>query len=334
MGPVSGGEHRVAVLDAVRMLRRGGLVVFPTETVYGLGARVFDPEAIRKVFAAKGRPVDNPLIVHLAGRDQLNGVVVNCPEVAHRLMRAFWPGPLTLVLPRAPGVPSELSAGLDTVAVRMPDHPVALALIRELGEPIAAPSANRSGRPSPTRVEHAVREVGDAVDLVLDGGPCRIGLESTVLDLTSDPPRVLRPGAVTLRMLRAVVGRVLPFAGPADAEHVRSPGLRHRHYAPDLRVVLVSPEDWPQAVARWSRPGRRLGLIGRTAAVPASGRPVFERSFDTASAFARNLFAAFHDAEAAGVQVLLVEALPREEGLGAAIMDRLERAATAHVEGG
>ncbi len=327
---VAGAE---AIREAVRILRAGGLVAFPTETVYGLGARAFNPEAIARIFAVKRRPLDNPLIVHVATDDQLHSVTTDIPPVARKLMAAFWPGPLTLVLRRAPEIPTAVSAGLDTVAVRMPDHPLALRLIHEFGEPVAAPSANRSGRPSPTRVEHVVRELGDAVALVLDGGPCRIGLESTVLDLTADPPRVLRQGAITPQMLRAVVGLVLPFTRTADAESVHSPGLKHRHYAPDLRVVLVSPEDWPQAIASWSRSGQRLGLIARTAAVPAPGRPSFERRFDTTSDFARSLFAAFHDAEAAGVQVLLVEALPREEGLGAAIMDRLERAATAHMEG-
>lgn len=319
--------------DAVRILRAGGLVAFPTETVYGLGARAFDPTAIARVFAVKGRPLDNPLIVHIATDDQLRSVTPEIPPIARKAMTAFWPGPLTLVLRRAPEVPAAVSAGLDTVAVRAPDHPLALSLIREFGEPIAAPSANRSGRPSPTLAEHVVQELGDAVDLVLNGGPCRIGLESTVLDLTADPPRVLRPGAITVQMLRPVVGQVLPFTRTTDLEGGPSPGVRHRHYAPDLRVVPVSPEDWPQAIAHWSRRGQRLGLIGRTTALSVVERPLFKRTFDTTSDLAQKLFAAFRDAEAAGVEILLVEAPSREEELGAAIRDRLERASTAHVAG-
>lgn len=319
--------------DAVRILRAGGLVAFPTETVYGLGARAFDPTAIARIFAVKRRPLDNPLIVHIASDDQLPSITPEIPPVARKVMTAFWPGPLTLVLRRAEEVPAAVSAGLGTVAVRMPDHPLALSLIREFGEPIAAPSANRSGRPSPTLAEHVVQELGDAVDLVLDGGPCRIGLESTVLDLTADPPRVLRPGAISVQMLRPVVGRVLPFTRTTDIEGGPSPGMRYRHYAPDLRVVLVSPEDWPRAFARWSLRGQRLGLIGRTAAVSVVEQPSFERTFDTTPDLAQNLFVAFRDAEAAGVEVLLVEAPSREEELGAAIMDRLERASTAYREG-
>lgn len=319
--------------DAVRILRAGGLVAFPTETVYGLGARAFDPTAIARIFAVKRRPPDNPLIVHIASDAQLPSVTTEIPPIARKVMTAFWPGPLTLVLRRTPEVPAAVSAGLDTVAVRMPDHPIALALIREFGEPIAAPSANRSGRPSPTLAEHVVQELGDAVDLVIDGGPCRIGLESTVLDLTADPPRVLRPGAITVQMLRPVVGRVLPFTRTTDIESGPSPGMRHRHYAPDLRVIPVSPEDWPQAIARWSRREERLGLIGRTAAVSAAEQPSFERTFDTTLDLAQNLFAAFRDAEAAGVEVLLVEAPARGEALSAVIVDRLERASTAYREG-
>jgi L-threonylcarbamoyladenylate synthase len=318
-------SHEQSIRKAVEILKRGGLVAFPTETVYGLGARAFDPEAVRRVFAAKGRPADNPLILHIAIPHQLKPLVLEVPTVARRLMDRFWPGPLTLVLRRSERVSPLVSAGLSTVAVRIPDHPVALALIRELGEPIAAPSANRSGRPSPTRAEHVVAELGDAVDLVLEGGPCRVGLESTVVDLTGDLPCILRPGAVTVEALQSVIGRVA-LLGPISKEEVASsPGLKHRHYAPHFKVVPIPSEDWVSAVDRWSDSGKRLGILCRTGVAKQGGLVYYRRVSGGESEYGRDLFAVFHEAEAAGVEVLLVETVYKK-GIGVAIMDRLERA--------
>ncbi len=309
-----------AISHAAGILREGGLVIFPTETVYGIGARAFDPIAVSRIFQVKGRPADNPLIVHIGTVSQLSALAMEIPDVAFRLMDHFWPGPLTLILKRAPTLPPIVSANLDTVAVRMPDHPMALALLHEMGEPIAAPSANRSGRPSPTSAAHAEKELGPAVKMILDGGPCRIGLESTVLDLTERRPCILRPGAITQEMLTPFVG---PMAVPQ--QEARSPGTRHRHYAPNFEVLTVDSKAWPSFVKAWHRPEKRLGMICHH---PPENLPkvVYYRHFTgQESDYARDLFSSFHEAEAAGVEIFLVEAVEKQ-GLGVAIMDRLERA--------
>ena len=232
------------VRAAARCLARGGLVVFPTETVYGLGADATNGQAVARVFAAKGRPSDNPLIVHVASPSEVPSLVREVDSRARALMEAFWPGPLSLVFPRTSRIAPEVSCGLDTVAVRMPRHAVALELIRQAGTPVAAPSANISGRPSPTRAEDALADLAGLVDYILDAGPCPLGVESTVLDLTGAIPVVLRPGGVTIEQLREVAGevRLLGQAGEAvEPPAARSPGLRHRHYAPRARLVLVLP---------------------------------------------------------------------------------------------
>jgi L-threonylcarbamoyladenylate synthase len=225
-----------AIARAAALLREGKLVSFPTETVYGLGANALDEAAVGRLFEAKGRPVTNPVIVHVADAASVSQVAAEWPEVAAKLAAAFWPGPLTLVVPKGPAVSKVATCGGPTVAVRCPDHPVALALLRAAGVPVAAPSANRSGELSPTTAAHVVKSLGDRVDAVLDGGPTARGLESTVLDVTGPVPRVLRPGPVTVPMLEAVVGRVAVGATPGVA---RSPGLQSRHYAPRTPVELA-----------------------------------------------------------------------------------------------
>jgi len=251
-------------------LRRGGLVVFPTETVYGLGADATNGRAIRAVFAAKGRPPDNPLIVHVASPGDVRPLVRGVSPGAEALMRTFWPGPLSLVFPSSDRVAPEVTSGLDTVAIRMPRHPVALELIRLAGVPVAAPSANVSGRPSPTRAEDALADLEGKVDWVLDAGPCPVGVESTVLDLTGPVPVVLRPGGVTLEELASVVGEVrLASAHDTSGGPARSPGLRYRHYAPRAKLVVVLPgsadpgavaEAIARAAAQELRAGRRVGV--------------------------------------------------------------------------
>ncbi len=213
-----------AIQTAAVALREGQTVAFPTETVYGLGGNALDPQAVKRIFAAKGRPSDNPLIVHIAALDKLDSIVSSVPPIAEQLMRQFWPGPLTMVLPRAASIPDVVTAGLDTVAVRMPDHPVALALIAASGVPVAAPSANRSGRPSPTRAEHVVEDLWGKVDVILDAGPCAVGVESTVLDVTCDPPMILRPGGVTREMIEDALG-VIIAVDPAIATHAQLQSL-------------------------------------------------------------------------------------------------------------
>lgn len=314
-----------AIATAAALLKRGGLVAFPTETVYGLGAVAFDARAIARIFQAKGRPPDNPLIVHLSSLDMLAGVAQDVPDAARGLMDAFWPGPLTLVLRRSPKLPAIVSAGLETVAVRVPAHSVALDLIRCAGQPIAAPSANRSGRPSPTTAEHVLRDLGDAVNLILDGGPTSLGVESTVIDLTGPAPVLLRPGGVPKEELEQVIGPVLPYR--PDGGPARSPGLKHRHYAPGCRVMLVEPSGWESGLLEAAQTGQRVGILSRSLQGPDGVAAAYFRRVPGGTAeYARALFSAFREAEEAGAELLLVETV-EETGLGRAVMDRLRRAA-------
>lgn len=310
-----------AIARAAAVLRRGGLVVFPTETVYGLGARAFDAAAARRVYAAKGRPSDNPLIVHALDDAMVARVAARLTPLARRLMRAFWPGPLTLVLDKADAVPLAVTAGKATVAVRRPAHPAARALLRALGEPIAAPSANRSGRPSPTTAAHAARDLGARVALILDGGPCAEGLESAIVDARGRRPVLLRPGTIPAAAIERAAGARLAAPGRRAPA---APGTRHRHYAPSCRVTLVAAEDLR---AGEPGPGPGRGLVHRSAA-GARFRGWRLRVRGGTAAYAKALFAALRRAEDAGVRELFVETVP-ETGAGAAVMDRLRRAASA-----
>jgi L-threonylcarbamoyladenylate synthase len=318
---------RGGIEEAARVLRAGGLVAFPTETVYGLGAVATDEAAVRRVFHAKGRPPDNPLIVHVDTVDHLDGLVRDVPRAARDLARAFWPGPLAIVLLRAPAVPDVVTAGRDTVAVRVPDHPVALALLALAG-PLAAPSANSSGRPSPTRAEHVAVDLGDRVDLVLDGGPCAVGLESTVVDLTCDPPLVLRPGGVAPEEIARVCGGVRLHPGvvrPFEDADARAPGMRHRHYRPDAEIVLVEGDpaeaaDHARALAAADPDGAYVGLGEAPGVGPAW-------TFATVPDLARGLFETLRAVDREGIRRAYVAAVPAT-GLGLALMNRLRKAAS------
>lgn len=309
--------------QATAVLRAGGLVAFPTETVYGLGGDARNPAAVARIFSAKGRPADHPLIVHLADAARLGAWAREVPEAAWRLAEAFWPGPLTLVLPRLAGVPDAVTGGLDTVALRVPSHPVALALLAAFGEGIAAPSANRYGRVSPTSAEDVREELGDAVDLVLDGGRCTIGIESTIIDLSSATPRLLRPGAITKHALRRVLGS--PLGMPSDAR-IRSPGRKPSHYAPRVRVIPVAWDDVEQHVEAWRQRGQLVGVLAprRPTAIPDSVTwlPLTGGAREQAQALYRRL----READHLGLQVL-VAVMPTDVGLGHALRDRLHRAA-------
>ncbi|MFI9011395.1 L-threonylcarbamoyladenylate synthase [Actinosynnema sp. NPDC053489] len=309
---------------AAGVLRAGGLVAFPTETVYGLGANAEDPAAVARVFQVKGRPPSHPLIVHLAAAERLDGWVEDVPETARVLAERFWPGPLTLVLRRGPRVSPEATGGLETVAVRVPDHPVALGLLSAFGGGVAAPSANRFGSVSPTTADHVRAELGDAVDFVLDGGPCEVGVESTIVDATGDVPAVLRPGGVTREDLEAALGRA--FAVPA-ASPVRVPGQHPSHYAPRARVVLVEPEEVVVEAERARERGHRVGVFlpPALAGSPVEAHAVVAVPGSTA-AYARGLYAFLRDLDRQGCD-LIVASLPAEEGLGLAIANRLRRAA-------
>ncbi|HHW13844.1 MAG TPA: threonylcarbamoyl-AMP synthase [Firmicutes bacterium] len=234
---------QAALQWAGEVLRQGGLVAFPTETVYGLGADALNPRAVRRIFAAKGRPADNPLIVHVAEREMLQGLVSGIPAVGRALMDRFWPGPLTLVLPKGERVPDEVTAGLPSVGIRMPDHDVALGLIAAAGVPVAAPSANRSGRPSPTTAAHVWEDLQGRVEIILDGGPTGVGVESTVVDVTGSVPVLLRPGGLPVEEIELVAGRVAvdPALQGKKVDRPRAPGMKYTHYAPRAPLTLVAP---------------------------------------------------------------------------------------------
>jgi L-threonylcarbamoyladenylate synthase len=312
---------------AGEVLRAGGLVAFPTETVYGLGAHALDPDAVGRIFAAKGRPLDNPLIVHLAAVTDLERVTAEVTPLARSLAERYWPGPLTLVLHAADEVPRVTRGGLTTIAVRMPDHPVALGVIRAARVPVAAPSANRSGRPSPTTAAHVIEDLGDAVDLVVDAGPCVIGVESTVVDARGERPVVLREGWVTREDLE-VATRPGPDAPAPDLRS--SPGTRYRHYAPRCAVVIAPPGGASEVAAAHAARGRRVGIVSR-GSVPDGAVGI--ATFGSAEELAAVLYRAFRDAEGADLDVLVVEAVD-EHGVGRAVMDRLRRAAGAGEGGG
>jgi len=315
-----------AVTSATEVIRAGGLVAFPTETVYGLGADALSPTAVARIFEAKERPRGNPLIVHVTDAIALDQIAARVPDRAREVLARFWPGPLTLVLERAPAVPLITTGGLDTVAVRAPAHPVAQALIRAAGRPLAAPSANRSGRPSPTRAQHVLEDLGGRIDLVLDGGATSVGLESTVLDMTAEPPTLLRPGGVTLEHLEAHLGRVR-LATSGDEGTGRSPGLRFRHYAPRAKVVLIEAGSGEEAVVSWLDVGKSVALMTqRTIGLERRGLRARVMPLDL-EAYARELFDVLRELDATGVDAIFVEGIA-EVGLGRAIMDRLRRAAS------
>ncbi|MEU9145426.1 L-threonylcarbamoyladenylate synthase [Streptomyces sp. NPDC048349] len=309
---------------AAGVLRAGGLVAFPTETVYGLGANAEDPAAVARIFQVKGRPPSHPLIVHIGGAEQLGDWVEDVPATARLLAERFWPGPLTLVLRRGRRVPLEATGGLETVAVRVPDHPVARALLSAFGGGVTAPSANRFGSVSPTTADHVRAELGDAVDFVLDGGPCEVGVESTIVDVTGEIPSVLRPGGVTREDLEAVLG--YPLAVPSTSR-VRVPGQHPSHYAPRARVVLVEPEKVVAEAELAQELGHRVGVF-----LPASfaDAPVKAHAVvavpGSLAAYARGLYGFLRELDERGCD-LIVASLPVEEGLGLAIANRLRRAA-------
>jgi len=315
--------EKEALERAAEILRRGGLVAFPTETVYGLGANALDEEAVRRIFAAKGRPSYNPLIAHLPEAEAARGLASAWPESAARLAEAFWPGPLTLVLPKRPHVPDVVTAGLDTVALRVPAHPVAHALLLAAGIPLAAPSANRFTQLSPTTAEHVLKGLGDRVDLILDGGPTRVGIESTVVDVSGARPVLLRPGSIPRGALEAVVGP-LEAAGAVQGSAPRpSPGMVDRHYSPraELRLVAGPVSD---AARREAERGRKVGALA-LGEVEAEG-VVVERMPTDPDGYARRLYAVLHEMDDAGCDLILVEEVP-EAPEWAGIHDRLRRAA-------
>lgn len=311
------------ISHAVATLRAGGLVAFPTETVYGLGADASNAEAVKKVFAAKGRPHDHPLIVHMASVAQLTNWARDIPPSALTLAKQFWPGPLTLILKRAPGVSDGVTGGQDTVALRVPSHPLAQALLHAFGGGVVGPSANRFGHVSATTADHVRQEFGNTVDVVLDGGACEVGIESTIVDLSGVKPAVLRPGWITAAQIESALGTTL--AAP-DAASPRAPGTLAKHYAPATPVMLVEGDLIDELARSFARQGKRAAVLARNAHRPLIEKLVWIAAPEAPAAYAHDLYANLRALDAAGCDVMLVEQPPLAMAW-AAIHDRLQRAA-------
>lgn len=320
LGAVAPTPEEIA--HAAAVLRAGGLVAFPTETVYGLGADAEQPDAVRRIFSAKSRPESHPLIVHLASAREIQAWARRVPPAALALAAKFWPGPLTMVLERASRVPDAVTGGLDTVALRVPAHPVALALLEAFGGAIAAPSANRFGHVSPTTAAHVREDLGDAVDVVLDGGAATIGVESTIVDLSSNEPAMLRPGGLPRDAIETVLGR--PLASPR-AGSARAPGMLPTHYAPRARVEIARAEQLAERARACAQAGERAAIIVRGQALLVPGVDVIVLPARAQDAAPR-LYDALREVDRRGVAAVFV-ALPEPDGLDEAIADRLRRAA-------
>jgi L-threonylcarbamoyladenylate synthase len=337
-----------AIRRAAAVLRRGGLVAFPTETVYGLGVHALDRPAVRRLFEAKQRPAADPLIVHVLSLADADPLLDAIPASAHLLAAAFWPGPLTVIMRRSARVPDEITAGLAGVAIRVPAHPVARALLQAAAIPIAAPSANLFSRPSPTRASHVVDDLDGRIDMVIDGGPTSVGVESTVLDLSRDVPTILRPGAVTAEMLRNVLSEVRTAAAAtlaSEGDAMPSPGLLEKHYSPRAPLTLYEGPAALETMSAAARAalagGKRVGLLigsGDAAAigalVRASGGDAHVVALDTADGLAHvaaGLYAGLRELDQRQVDLILASAFPTASGLGVAIADRLRRAAAGRI---
>ena len=330
-------ESREALREAGEIIRQGGLVAFPTETVYGLGGDALNPESSKKIYAAKGRPSDNPLIIHIADIKDLEKIVKEIPQSAYQLADVFWPGPLTMILPKSEDVPYQTTGGLETVAVRMPSHPVALEFIREAGGYVAAPSANLSGKPSPTKAKYVVQDMDGRIDMIIDGDGVDIGLESTIVDLTGDKPMILRPGYITKEMLDTVLGQVEtdPTLFDLDSKEApKAPGMKYRHYAPKGELVLV--EGSPEAVVSYineqtslhRQQGEKTGVIGTS---EMTGRYEADSvkiagSREDETAIARQLYTFLREFDDEDVAYMYAESFAGT-GMRQAIMNRLLKAA-------
>ncbi len=333
LSPESDSE---AVNKAAALIKTGKVVGMPTETVYGLAADALNGEAVKGIFRAKGRPQDNPLIVHIADFEQIYGLCPDVPPQAKALAEAFWPGPLTMVVPKGPCIPDEVSCGLDTVGIRLPSHPLARALIRAAGTPLAAPSANISGKPSTTTAEHVLRDMDGKISAILDGGPCEVGVESTVLTLVLDKPRLLRPGGVTLEALRSVLGEVdvdrALYEKIGDEVRVSAPGMKYRHYAPEAPVTVVRGE--PDRTADFIRDSisDRTGVLCFEEYRGCFPGCVVESfgSRDDPAAQARALFDCLRMFDGSGVTQIFAQC-PPDKGIGLAVANRIKKAAGFHI---
>lgn len=312
-------ELETAITAAAELLKHDHVVAFPTETVYGLGARIFSEQAIRKIYAAKGRPSDNPLIAHIATISQVSEIAIDIPDEFYRLAEAFFPGALTIVLKRNPRVPAIVSAGLETIAVRMPNHPIALALINAVGEPLVAPSANLSGKPSPTSAQHVLDDLCGRIAAVIDGGLCVVGIESTVLNILTPVPVILRPGAVTREQLESVLGREILVHDVASPDVPIAPGMKYRHYAPSARIRVVHSWDEIRVLLEHSDALRRVIL--------ANSEPDFPLGADVRPVRAASIYGEFRRADAenfAEIVILWDNTIEHDP----ALMNRIAKAAS------
>ncbi len=334
----TGPQDEAVLSEAAAIIRKGGLVAFPTETVYGLGANALDGEALSGIFKAKGRPGDNPLIVHIASLEELHPLVAEIPPLALQLAEAFWPGPLTMIFRKSAIIPQEITCGLPTVAVRFPAHPVAVGLIKAAGRPIAAPSANTSGRPSPTKATHVAEDLTGKIDMLIDGGPCAVGLESTVIDMTVTPPCILRPGGVTPEMLEAVIGTVQGHGLVVKETHgaPKAPGMKYTHYAPVAPVTVVCGP--AKGVAAYiqeqanAQPGQ-TGILATAQTMNQYGSACFVHCLgdrNRPETIAAGLFDALRTCDLHGVDRIFAEGF-ETTGIGLAIMNRLLKAAGGRI---
>ncbi|AEY64566.1 L-threonylcarbamoyladenylate synthase [Clostridium sp. BNL1100] len=329
----------IALEPAAEALKQGMTVAFPTETVYGLGANALDGVAVNKIFKAKGRPSDNPLIVHIADREKVSELTSFIPNKAVALMDKLWPGPLTLVMKKSSVIPREITAGLDTVAIRMPGHPVALQLIKLAGIPVAAPSANVSGKPSPTTAQHVLDDLEGKIEIIIDAGSSRVGLESTVLDVSVDPPVLLRPGGITPRQIEEIIGHIdidKTIMEKATADNVpKSPGMKYKHYSPKAHVIIVESSDMDKQAEVLCRLAEKYIKEDKKVGVCSTDQ-TFDRYplYETISMGDRNhpetiassLFSILREFDDRGVDIILAEAVD-QNGVGLAIMNRMVKAA-------
>ncbi|MBR6257123.1 MAG: threonylcarbamoyl-AMP synthase [Lachnospiraceae bacterium] len=335
------GENDTAVYEkAGAIIKNGGLVAFPTETVYGLGGDAFNPDSSKKIYAAKGRPSDNPLIVHIAEMSALDKLSDNIPEILYDLADAFWPGPLTMIIKKKQAVPSETTGGLDTVAIRMPDHPVALQLIRAGGGYIAAPSANASGRPSPTLASHVEEDLNGRIDMIIDGGEVGIGIESTIVDLSGDVPMILRPGYVTRDMLERVIGTVETdptLMKKTEGGRPKAPGMRYRHYAPkgDMQIFAGEMSSVAETInKRVRQSSRRCGILCSDESIRLyDDKGIIIRSLGSRTdlrSVALNIYRALREFDDEGIEEIYAESFDTE-GFGQAVMNRMLKAAGYNI---
>jgi L-threonylcarbamoyladenylate synthase len=317
------------IKEVSKVLRRGGLVAFPTETVYGLGADALNEKAVKKIFSAKGRPQDNPLIVHVSDMEEVKSLVKEIPKNAELLMDIFWPGPLTIILKKSRKVPDCVSAGLDSVAIRMPSNKIALELIKQARTPIAAPSANSSGKPSPTLAEHVIKDLNGKIDAIIDGGEVEVGLESSVIDLTANPPRLLRPGKISLEELKKVLGNVEMFQSGQKITELKSPGMKYKHYSPEAKVIsfennFIGKFKVKRKLKKYLKEKKRVAVLSSDKSFKN-----FVKDYvyfgDSLEEKGKNLFKIFREMDDKKVEVIFVEEV-EEKGLGTAIMNRLRKA--------